>query len=79
MAHQIARLSQTCVQAVRKSVYAKEEPSTQDALKEEWFNGKKALSEEGLSDANKFKKGFGRHEDFDKFNQKSKLNKFLNC
>ena len=37
-----------------------------DALKQEWFNGKKALSEEGLNGAKKFKKGFGRHGDFDK-------------
>ena len=66
LAHQIARFPQTCVQADRSSVYAQEGLSMIDALKQEWFNGKKALSEEGLSGANSFKKGFGRHGDFDK-------------
>tara|TARA_A100000164_G_scaffold243989_1_gene216948 strand:- start:586 stop:1404 length:819 start_codon:yes stop_codon:yes gene_type:complete len=66
LAHQIARFPQTCVQADRSSVYAQEGLSMIDALKHEWFNGKKALSEEGLSGANSFKKGFGRHGDFDK-------------
>ena len=37
-----------------------------NALKQEGFNGKKALSEEGLNGAKNFKKGFGRHGDFDK-------------
>ena len=66
LAHQIARFPQTCVQADRSSVYAQEGLSMIDALKHEWFNGKKALSEEGLSGANSFKKGFGRHGDFQK-------------
>ncbi len=68
LAHQIARFPQTCVQADRKSVYAQEGLSMLDALKLEWFNGKRALVEEGLSGANNFKKGFGRHGDFDKLN-----------
>ena len=54
------------MQVDRKSVYAQEGLSMIDALKEEWFNGKKALSEEGLNGAKSFKKGFGRHGDFDK-------------
>tara|TARA_Y100001968_G_C19361355_1_gene720013 strand:- start:307 stop:1125 length:819 start_codon:yes stop_codon:yes gene_type:complete len=66
LAHQIARFPQVCVQADRSSVYAQEGLSMIDALKQEWFNGKKALSEEGLNGANNFKKGFGRHGDFDK-------------
>ena len=66
LAHQIARFPQICVQADRGSVYAQEGLSMIDALKLEWFNGKKALSEEGLNGANNFKKGFGRHGDFDK-------------
>ena len=53
------------MQADRSSVYAQEGLSMIDALKHEWFNGKKALSEEGLSGANSFKNGFGRHGDFD--------------
>ena len=66
LAHQIAKFPQICVQADRKSVYAQEGLSMIDALKQEWFNGKKALSEEGLNGAKNFKKGFGRHGDFDK-------------
>ena len=66
LAHQIAKFPQICVQADRKSVYAQEGLSMIDALKQEWFNGKKALSEEGLNGAKSFKKGFGRHGDFDK-------------
>ena len=64
LAHQIAKFPQICVQADRKSVYAQEGLSMIDALKQEWFNGKKALSEEGLNGAKNFKKGFGRHGDF---------------
>ena len=66
LAHQIAKFPQICVQVDRKSVYAQEGLSMIDALKQEWFNGKKALSEEGLNGAKNFKKGFGRHGDFDK-------------
>ena len=52
--------------ADRKSVYAQEGLSMIELLKQEWFNGKEALSEEGLRGANSFKKGFGRYGDFDK-------------
>ena len=68
LAHQIAGFPQICVQADRSSVYAQEGLPMSEALKQEWFNGKKALSEEGLSGANNFKKGFGRHGDFDNLN-----------
>ena len=68
LAHQIAEFPQICVQADRSSVYAQEGLPMTEALKQEWFNGKKALSEEGLSGANNFKKGFGRHGDFDNLN-----------
>ena len=71
LAHQIARFPQVCVQADRSSVYAQEGLSMIDALKQEWFNGKKALSEEGLNGANNFKKGFGRHGDFDKLGEEN--------
>ena len=66
LAHQIARFPQTCVQADRKSVYVQEGLPMIEALRQEWFNGKTALSEEGLNGANNFKKGFGRHGDFGK-------------
>ena len=65
LAHQIAKFPQICVQADRRSVYDQEGLSMAEALRQEWFNGKKALSEEGLNGANNFKKGFGRHGDFD--------------
>ena len=65
LAHQIARFPQICVQADRKSVYAQKGLSMIDALKQEWFNGKIALTEEVIKGANIFKKGFGRHGDFD--------------
>ena len=58
LAHQIAKFPQICVQADRRSVYAQEGLSMIDALKQEWFNGKKALSEEGLNGAKNFKKRF---------------------
>ena len=57
---------QTWVQADRKSVYAQEGLSLIEALKQEGFNEKKALLEEGLSGVNSFKKGFVGHGDFDK-------------
>ena len=65
LAHQIAKFPQICVQADRRSVYDQEGLSMAEALRQEWFNGKKALSEEGLNGAKNFKKGFGRHGDFD--------------
>ena len=68
LAHKIVSFPQICVQAGRGSLYAQEGLSMIEALKQEWFNGKKALSEEGLIGANSFKKGFGRHGDFDKIN-----------
>ena len=37
-----------------------------DALKQEWFNGKETLSEEGINGAENFKKGFEKHDDYNK-------------
>jgi enoyl-CoA hydratase len=35
-----------------------------DALIQEWYNGREALVEDGVSGANRFKDGLGRHGDF---------------
>jgi enoyl-CoA hydratase len=37
-----------------------------DALIQEWYNGRRALIEDGVAGAARFKDGLGRHGDFQK-------------
>jgi len=66
LAHEICKFPQVCVRADRRSVLNQRNLSTREALIQEWYNGKKALKEEGIDGANRFKEGLGRHGDFNK-------------
>ncbi len=66
LAQKISKFPQICVRADRRSAHKQRDLSTQDALFYEWYNGKKALKEEGIDGANRFKSGLGRHGDFNK-------------
>jgi len=64
LARDIARFPQQCVRADRRSVYLAHGLPTRAALKREWDNGIEVLANEGLSGADRFSKGAGRHGDF---------------
>jgi enoyl-CoA hydratase len=66
LAHQIARFPQTCVRADRRSAIRQHGLPVRDALVQEWYNGRQALIEDGVSGAARFKDGLGRHGDFSK-------------
>ncbi|MFO4632321.1 MAG: crotonase/enoyl-CoA hydratase family protein [Actinomycetota bacterium] len=61
LANQIASFPQACVQADRRSVFMQEGLPTRAALIEEWLNGQPILAQEGISGANRFAQGEGRH------------------
>jgi len=64
LAHEIARFPQVCVRADRRSTIRSHGLGVRDALIQEWYNGREALVEDGVSGANRFKDGLGRHGDF---------------
>jgi enoyl-CoA hydratase len=66
LAHEIARFSQTCVRADRRSAIRSHGLSVRDALIQEWYNGRDALSRDGIAGAARFRDGLGRHGDFSK-------------
>ena len=66
LAHEISRFPQVCVRTDRRSILKQRDLTMQDALTHEWYNGKKALKEEGIDGARRFKEGLGRHGDFSK-------------
>ena len=61
LANQIASFPQACVRADRRSVFMQEGLPIRDALIEEWLNGQPILAQEGISGANRFAQGEGRH------------------
>ncbi len=66
LAQEIARFPQVCVRVDRASAIRSYGLSVRDALIQEWHNGRRALIEDGISGANRFKGGLGRHGDFGK-------------
>jgi len=66
LAQEIARFPQTCVRADRRSAIKSHGLSVREALTKEWYNGRKALIEDGVAGATRFKGGLGRHGDFAK-------------
>ena len=64
MAHEIARFPFECVRADRRSVYLQHGLPVRDALEREWYNGMRALTEEGIGGAARFARGKGRHGDY---------------
>ncbi len=66
LARQIARFPQVCVRADRRSAIRSHGLPVRDALIQEWYNGREALSTDGIAGAARFRDGLGRHGDFDK-------------
>ena len=66
LAHEIARFPQVCARADRRSAIRSHGLSVRDALIQEWYNGREALSEDGVAGAGRFNDGMGRHGDFEK-------------
>jgi len=66
IARQIARFPQVCVRADRRSAIRSHGLSVRDALIQEWYNGREALTKDGVAGAARFKDGLGRHGDFGK-------------
>jgi enoyl-CoA hydratase len=66
LAREIARFPQVCVRADRRSAIRSHGRSVRDALIQEWYNGREALTKDGVAGAARFKDGLGRHGDFGK-------------
>jgi enoyl-CoA hydratase len=66
LAQQIARFPQVCVRADRRSAIRSHGLTVREALIQEWYNGRRALIEDGVAGATRFKDGLGRHGDFEK-------------
>jgi enoyl-CoA hydratase len=66
LAQEIARFPQVCVRADRRSALRSHGLSIRDALIQEWYNGREALTKDGVAGAARFKDGLGRHGDFAK-------------
>jgi enoyl-CoA hydratase len=66
LAQEIARFPQVCVRADRRSAIKSHGLAVREALIQEWYNGREALIEDGVTGATRFKAGLGRHGDFAK-------------
>jgi enoyl-CoA hydratase len=66
LAQQIARFPQVCVRADRRSAIRSHGLTVREALIQEWYNGRRALIEDGVAGATRFKDGLGRHGDFER-------------
>src|SRR3954462_6046686 len=66
LAQEIARFPQVCVRADRRSAIKSHGLGAREALVAEWHNGRRALIEDGIAGATRFKDGLGRHGDFGK-------------
>jgi len=64
LAHQIAAFPQQCLQADRRSARMQHGLPIRDALAQEWHNSRSVLEAEGISGANRFSSGEGRHGEF---------------
>jgi enoyl-CoA hydratase len=64
LAHEIARFPQICVRTDRRSAIKSHGLSVRDGLIQEWYNGREALTTDGVAGAGRFKDGLGRHGDF---------------
>lgn len=66
LAHEIARFPQTCVRADRRSAIRSHGLPVRNALIQEWYNGREALTGDGIESATRFRDGLGRHGDLSK-------------
>lgn len=65
LAQQIARFPQSCMRADRRSVRRQHGLPLNDALRQEWRNGKAELAKGGTAGAERFASGKGRHGEFE--------------
>jgi enoyl-CoA hydratase len=54
------------VRADRRSAIRSHGLTVREALIQEWYNGRRALIEDGVAGATRFQDGLGRHGDFEK-------------
>ena len=66
LAREIARFPQVCVRADRRSAIRSHGLPVRDALIQEWYNGREALTKDGIDGAARFRDGLGRHGDFER-------------
>src|ERR1700741_2482059 len=66
LAQQGARFPQACGRTAQRSGIRSHGLPVRDALIQEWYNGRRALVEDGVAGATRFKDGLGRHGDFGK-------------
>src|SRR5438045_6816715 len=64
LAQEIARFPQVCVRADRRSAIKRHGLSVREGLIQEWYNGREALTADGVAGAARFSGGLGRHGDF---------------
>jgi enoyl-CoA hydratase len=64
LAREIARFPQVCVRADRRSAIRSHGLPVRDGLIQEWYNGREALTRDGIEGASRFRDGLGRHGDF---------------
>jgi enoyl-CoA hydratase len=65
LAREIARFPQTCVRVDRRSAIRSSGLPVREALIQEWYNGRVALTTDGIAGAGRFRDGLGRHGDFE--------------
>ncbi len=66
LARDIARFPQTCLRADRRSALKGHGLPVREALAQEWYGGKDAVTTDAIAGAARFKDGLGRHGDFDR-------------
>ncbi len=64
MAHEIARFPQQAMLADRRSIIETRGMSIREGLQYEWSQGMRAIEQEGIAGAGRFRDGVGRHGDF---------------
>lgn len=66
MAHEIARFPQQAMLADRRAIIETHGMSVREGLRYEWTHGMRAIEQEGIAGAVRFRTGVGRHGDFSK-------------
>jgi len=64
LAHSLTKFPQSCMLSDRRSLLAQHGLSEADALRQEWFNSRSAVADEGIAGAGRFAEGTGRSGDF---------------
>ena len=64
LAQKIASFPQSCLRTDRHSLLDQHSLDFNDALRQEWENGKDEMAKDGIDGASRFTKGVGRHGKF---------------